>query len=146
MTGRTVMNQQGPHGAGRMIPGRRATVMVVVAPQSQETALQEAMAWVGAFEEDCGLVMDHGFTELHAVARAADLKEPLQPPRDAAMAADIDFICVDGQWHHPDDCPSSPPDTQGAPPWAWAYYQLIMGLDDSAICTLWDLMPLPAAA
>ena len=28
--------------------------------------------------------------------------------------------------------------------WAWAYYQLIMGAEDDSLCTLWDLMPLPA--
>lgn len=144
MDGSTVMEQHGPHGSGRMTPGRRATVLVVVPGQGQEDALRESLGWVAAFEEDCGLVMDRSATELYAVARAADLKEPLVPPRDGALALDIDFICVDGQWFDPDHCPPCPPDSNGATPWAWAYYQLIMGADDGDICTLWDLMPLPA--
>jgi hypothetical protein len=40
----------------------------------------------------------------------------------------------------------APPDSNGAPAWAWAYYQAVMGLDDGAFCTIWDVMPLPMAA
>ncbi len=146
MTQRTVMEQHGPQDPGRMAPGRRASVLVVVDPQDQEQALRESLGWVEAFEEDCGLVMDHAATELYAVARAADLKEPLVPPRDTATAQDIDFICAGGRWYHPDDCPPCPPDTNGATAWAWTYYRVIMAAEDESLCTLWDLMPLPAVS
>lgn len=144
MYGSTVMEQHGPQGSGRMVPGRRATVLVVVPGQEQEEALRASLGWVAAFEEDCGLVMDRSATELYAVARAADLKKPLMPPRCGTPALDIDFICAGGQWFDPDHRPPSPPDSNGATPWAWAYYQLIMGAEDTDLCTLWDLMPLPS--
>lgn len=144
MDSTAMTDHHGPQGSGRMMPGRRATVLVVVPGSDQDQALRESMGWVAAFEEDCGLVMDRSATELYAVARAADLKRPLMPPRETTPSLEIDFICVGGRWFHPDDCPPCPPDTNGATAWAWAYYQLIMGAEDDSLCTLWDLMPLPA--
>ena len=136
----------GPADPGGMAPGRRATVMVVVDHEDPESALADSMGWVHAFERDCGLVLDTDATELYGVATAEDLKDALQPPRDGTVAEYLDFICVDGQWLHPGACPAPPPDTNGASAWAWTYYASVMGAPDHAYCTLWDLMPLPAAA
>jgi hypothetical protein len=138
--------KRGPAGPGPLLPGRRSTVMVVVERPDPEEALLESMDWVQAFERDCGLVMDPEATELYGVAKASDLKDNLRPPRDGAVAEYLDFICVEGVWLHPGDCPMAPPDSNGAPAWAWAYYQAVMGLDDGAFCTIWDVMPLPMAA
>ncbi|QCU77415.1 hypothetical protein E7744_03675 [Citricoccus sp. SGAir0253] len=138
--------KRGPAGPGRMAPGRRTTVMVVVDRPDPEEALRESMDWVEAFERDCGLVLDPEATELYGVATAEDLRESLQPPRDGSVAEYLDFICVDGAWLHPGDCPVAPPDSNGAPAWSWAYYRTVMGAPDGAFCILWDLMPLPAAA
>jgi hypothetical protein len=138
--------KRGPAGPGPLLPGRRSTVMVVVERPDPEQALQESMDWVEAFERDCGLVLDPQATELYGVATASDLKDNLRPPRDGAVAEYLDFICVDGTWLHPGDCPVAPPDSNGAPAWAWAYYQAVMGADDQAFCTIWDVMPLPTAA
>ena len=110
-----------PHGPGthgRMRPGRRATVLVIVPPtEDHDLALRRSLGWVAAFEEDCGLALDRAATELYAVAGAADLKEPLQPPRGPVDPLDLDFICVDGRWMHPADCPPCPPDSNGASAW-----------------------------
>ncbi|VXB75015.1 hypothetical protein [Citricoccus sp. K5] len=138
--------KHGPSGPGRMAPGRRTTVMVVVDREEPEHALRESMEWVQAFERDCGLVLDTDATELYGVALAADLKDSLQPPRDGSVADYLDFICVDGRWLNPGDCPVAPPDSNEAPAWAWAYYESVMGAPDHAYCTIWDLMPLPMAA
>lgn len=138
--------KRGPAGPGPMVPGRRSTVMVVVERPDPEEALEESMDWVQAFERDCGLALEPGATELYAVASALDLKENLRPPRDGAVAGHLDFICVGGRWLEPGDCPPAPPDSNGAPAWAWAYYQAVMGAPDDAVCTIWDLRPLPAAS
>ncbi len=140
------VEKRGPAGPGPLLLGRRSTVMVVVERPDPEQALQESLDWVQAFERDCGLVLDPQSTELYGVAKASDLKENLRPPRDGAMAEYLDFICVDGAWLHRGDCPAAPPDSNGAPAWAWAYYQTVMGTPDQAFCTIWDVMPLPAAA
>lgn len=138
--------KHGPADPGRMVPGRRATLMVVVEQDEPEQALRESLEWVHAFERDCGLVVDTEATELYGVALAEDLKDSLRPPRDASVAEHLDFICAEGRWLNPGTCPLAPPDSNGAPAWAWAYYQAVMGAPDSAYCTIWDLLPLPAAA
>jgi hypothetical protein len=143
---RTPAPKRGPSGPGPMRPGRRTTVMVVVDREDPEQALRESMEWVQAFEQDCGLVLDTDATELYGVALAEDLKESLRPPRDGAVAEYLDFICVGGTWLDPGRCPAAPPDSNGAPAWSWAYYQAVMGAPDHAYCTIWDLLPLPAAA
>lgn len=138
--------KHGPADPGPMRPGRRATLMVVVEQDEPEQALRDSLEWVQAFERDCGLVVDTEATELYGVARAEDLKDSLRPPRDASVAEHLDFICAHGRWLNPGDCPVSPPDSNGAPAWAWAYYEAVMSAPDHAYCTIWDLLPLPAAA
>lgn len=138
--------KHGPADPGRMAPGRRATLMVVVEQDEPEQALHDSLEWVNAFERDCGLVVDTEATELYGVALVEDLRDCLRPPRDASVAEHLDFICANGRWLHPGNCPVAPPDSNGAPAWAWAYYQAVMGASEHAYCTIWDLMPLPAAA
>ncbi|MFC7401160.1 hypothetical protein [Citricoccus sp. GCM10030269] len=139
-------HKHGPADPGTMVPGQRTTVMVVVPHEDPHQALQESIEWVQAFERDCGLVLDSQATELYGVASVEDLKESLRPPRDGAIADYLDFICADGTWMNPGDCPMAPPDSNGAPAWSWAYYQAVMGAPDGSFCTIWDLMPLPVAS
>lgn len=141
-----ITDHHGPAEPGGMVPGQRASLMVMVEDPDMETAIRSAQGWVDAFHEDCGLVIDVDATELYAIGRAADLREHLTPPQRHTPDLQLDFICTRGTWTHPGTCAPAPPDSNDATAWAWAYYNALMDAGEDALCTIWDVHPLPAAS
>ena len=137
---------RGPSSPGTLVPGERASVLVVSGTPDPEEAMREAMGRIGAFERDCPIVLDSTATSLYAVAAAEQLQEGLRPPADEGPAEFLDFIAAEQQWGPRGDCPATPPDSNGASAWAWAYYRAVRGAHPQALCTIWDVYPLSAAA
>lgn len=134
-----------PHGPGTpatLRPGERGSVLVLSPPAPAEDAMGHAVAWMAAFEEDCGLVLDRDATALYAVALLGDLRHDAAGA--GAIAAHLDFVLADGVWHHRGTCPTRPGEE---PEQAWA--RLVGALQDAAgpqtLGTVWDVHPLPTA-
>ena len=140
---------RGPHGPGApgmLRPGGRGSVMVLSPGPDPEEALHHALAWIAAFEDDCGLVVDRDETELYAIATAGDLVAGLAGASDAqervpGPAHFVDALLVQGSWR-----------LRGAPglesPGAWEelYERAVRTAGPDTLCTVWDVYPLPAAA
>ncbi|MDO5635172.1 MAG: hypothetical protein Q4G34_09930 [Micrococcus sp.] len=147
-------DRHAPHGPGPtsgLVPGKRASLMIVSAERDVEAAMREAMDWLDAFTQNCGLVLNAEETDLYAVAQARTLTGQMSMPRAGAglhqtgVAEFIDFILHAGRWHHADAPRPVPQDAEGVHPWAWTYYELLHQADPEAWCTVWDVFPLPAA-
>lgn len=136
-----------PHGPGRpgpLRPGVRASVLIVSAEPDAEAALRDSMSWITAFEDDCGLVLDHDETSLYAVAPASDLRRPdAEDAAEGDAARDpSDFIAavlLHGRWRLRGE--------GGHSGYAWRdlYRQAVTEAAPDALCTVWDVRPLPAA-
>lgn len=135
-----------PHGPGTpgpLRPGVRGSVLIVSEHADPDTAMRHAMAWITAFEDDCGLVLDADGTELYAVGLAGELGASLR--RSPGVAEDgtptdtsefVDAILTGGVWRLRE------PDARA---WSTAYRAAILGAAPHAVCTVWDVLPLPAA-
>lgn len=133
----------GPGTPGRMRPGVRASVLIVAQSCGPEDGIAEALEWIRAFERDCGLVLDTEATSAFAVANADVLQEGLQPPRTESPAELVEFILCGGVWYHRGNVPAAPPDDNGVSAWGWMYHRAISGARPDALCTVWDVYPLP---
>ena len=135
-----------PHGPGTpatLRPGERGSVLVLSPPGSAEEGMGHAVAWITAFEQDCGLVLDTDETALYAVGRAGDLGEALrrgplvhEDGSPADTSAFVDAVLADGTWRLRDADPRA---------WSTTYRAAILGAAPEAVCTIWDVFPLPAA-
>lgn len=133
----------GPGTPGSLRPGERGSVLVVSEHPDPDAAMRHAMAWITAFEDDCGLVLDTDETALYAVGLAGELGESLR--RSPGVAEDgtptdtsefVDAILTGGAWRLRE------PDARA---WSSAYRAAILGAAPDAVCTVWDVLPLPAA-
>lgn len=142
----TAARETEPHGPGTpgsLRPGRRGSVLVVSEHPDPDEAMRHAMAWITAFEDDCGLVLDTDETALYAVGRAGQLGESLrrapgvhEDGTGADTAEFVDAILTGGAWRLRD---------RDAGAWSTAYRSAILEASPSAVCTVWDVLPLPAA-
>lgn len=133
----------GPGTPGSRRPGERGSVLIVTRHPDPDEAMRHAMAWITAFEEDCGLVLDTDETALYAVGRAGDLGEALrrgplvhEDGSPADTSAFVDAVLADGTWRLRDADPRA---------WSTTYRATILGAAPEAVCTIWDVFPLPAA-
>ncbi|MDY6055194.1 hypothetical protein [Micrococcus sp.] len=151
-----VAGRHGPGTAGPLRPGERGTVLIVSGPADAEEAMSEAVAWITAFEHDCGLVLDTEATSLYAVkelggppwAGSAEGAGPADGAgQDAAaereerrrqaqtLAPYLDFVLAGGRWYH----------RAGLSPAAWAdrVAQVEGSVAPGSLGTVWDVYPLP---
>lgn len=136
-----------PHGPGTpatLRPGERGSVLVLSPAGPPEAAMGHAVAWITAFEDDCGLVLDRDATSLYAVSPADGLRREGDVPSDGGIAEHLDFVLAGGVWHHRGTCPPAPAgsDVDG---WALLVHRLQREAPRGALGTVWDVFPLPAA-
>ncbi|MCT2007669.1 hypothetical protein M3C74_08930 [Micrococcus lylae] len=134
---------RGPGTPGTMQPGERASVLIVAQSSGPEDGIEEALDWIEAFERDCGLLLDTEATASFAVASADVLQDGLCPPRTESPAELVEFILFEGVWYHRGNVPAAPPDDNGVSAWGWMYHRAISGARPDALCSIWDVYPLP---
>lgn len=129
----------GPGTPGSLRPGERGSLLIVSDHKDPEEAMRHAMAWVSAFEDDCGLVLDRDETALYAVGTAGPLAEALEAAPahddDPGVSVYVDAVLCGGRWQLRHRDPRS---------WADLYRETLRGADPDAVCTVWDVYPLPA--
>lgn len=138
-----------PHGPGRpgpLRPGERASVLIVSPGPDHEEALRHAMSWITAFEDDCGPVLEHDETALYAVGLARDIcPDARGVDEDDATdpSAFIHAVLLDGRWVLRGEQRVAQEGEAAA--WAEAYRRAVTAAGPDALCTVWDVYPLPAA-
>ncbi|MFI8809648.1 hypothetical protein [Micrococcus luteus] len=130
-----------PHGPGRvpsLTPGRPGSVMLLATGAHGAQALARMDPWLEAFQDDCGVELDHGRTILYALSSTEGLAnlypfEGLGTP-DAESARRLDAILTGGAWK-----------VRGEDPEAWAAQcrQALEQAPAGTLCTVWDVFPRP---
>lgn len=69
------------------------------------------------------------------------------PEHGPAMTplGEIHHLFKDGVWYTPNACPPAPPDDNGATPWQWLFYNVMLDIEDFAFCFIWDVYATPQA-
>lgn len=135
------MTAHGPGPTDVLRPGRRASIMVVSGAHGAAAGMEEALEWVRAFEDDCGMSLDAKATICFAVATPNGLQDNRQPPTSESPSKFVDFILADGTWHHRGTVPAAPAEAGGVSDWAWMYYHTLRDAHPESLCTIWGVLP-----